>query len=632
MRSSDERQSMLRRDENIQTRHILPGHCLAESSGGPNLSEILDTRGPSIVQTHTRSRRNHRHVVFAGGLLLIASMAAAAQVVRGSTRSQATGAAVPGTILVLVDSTNETVARTLADEHGDFVLHARTAGRYRVRAIRIGFRPVTSEFFGVLGDTTISLRMVDVPFDLPAVTTRERTQCSVRPDSALALGALWEDVKAALLATAITREGAGLRFDLMDHTRVYDFATRELLDVGLTEAAVYETRSWASITPERLRRDGYVFENRDSTAFVAPDIETLLSDYFVSTHCFRIGTNTRADSLIAVEFDPAMRARHVEVRGTLWVDRRTHELRSLDFRYVNLELPVPGSDSVAGGHVGFVRLPVGAWIVSDWEVRVPVAHVASEQGLPPAQRRAGAPVILIHRHPVIDELRVSGGTLRDVFRDGAIVWSRRTRSIRVHVMSGDAGGDARSNAPSEQAAVFLVGSQRPFALADTSGSVTIDELLPGAYLIEVATRELDVLGWARARVRVDVDSTALSTADVHVESSLEAARAVCLDDAKTLNRETGVIVGSIQRGGEPVSGRLVTVSWIGDAAGAHSPGSIISRTIRSLASDGRFLACGVPRNRSIEIRVAGDEAAPTETRLSSDQVVGIVSVALKREP
>jgi len=580
------------------------------------------------VQTHSCRRRNHRHVVFAGGLLLVACMAATGQVVRGSTRSQATGAAVPGTILVLIDSTNETAARTLADEQGDFMLYPRSAGRYRLRAIRIGFRPVTSEFFDLRGDTTISLRMVDLPLDLPAVTTRERTQCSVRPDSALALGALWEDVKAALLATAITREGTGFRFDLVDHTRVYDFATRALLDVGLTESAVYETRSWASIAPERLRRDGYVFENRDSTAFVAPDIETLLSDYFVSTHCFRIGTDARTDSLIAVEFDPATRAKHVEVRGTLWVDRRTHELRSLDFRYVNLELPVRGADSVAGGHVGFVRLPAGAWIVSDWEVRVPVAHVASEQGLPPARRRAGAPVVLIHRHPVIDELRVSGGTLRDVFRDGVIVWSRHTRSIRVHVMNGD----ARAGAPIEQAAVFLVGSRRPFALADTSGDVTIGDVLPGAYLIEVATRELDVLGWARARVRIDVDSTALSTTDVRVESSLEAARAVCLDDAKTLNHETGVIVGRIQRGGEPVSGRLVTVSWIGDAAGAHSPGSIVSRTMRSLASDGRFLACGVPRNRPIEIRVAGDQAAPTETRLTSDQVVGIVSVALKPEP
>jgi hypothetical protein len=561
-------------------------------------------------------------------LLFVASTQATGQVVRGSTHSRATGGGIPGTILVLIDSANATAARTLADENGDFVLYAPARGSYRLRALRIGFRPVTSERFGLVGDTTIALQMVDLPIDLPAVTTRERTQCSVRPDSGLALGALWEDVKTALLATAITREGAGYRFDLVDHTRTYDYATRELLDVGLTETAVYDTRSWASVSPERLRRDGYVLESRDSTAFIAPDIETLLSNYFVSSHCFRIGTHLPdADSLIAVEFDPAAKEKHVEVRGTLWVDRRTHELRSLDFSYANLELPVPGADSVAGGHVGFARLPAGAWVMTDWSIRVPVAHVASEQGPPPAQRRVGGPIVLIHRHPVIDELRVSGGTLRDVFRDGTLVWSRHTRSVQVRITSGD----SRGGAPAKRAAVLLVGSRRPFALTDTNGAATIDELLPGAYLIEVATRELDVLGWARARVRIDVDSATRSTADVRVESSLEAARAVCLDDAKTLNGETGVIIGSVTRGAEPVSGRLVIVSWIGDAAGAHSPGSIVTRTVRTLASDGRFIACGVPRNRPIEIRVAG-ETATTPTRLAGDQVVGIVSVALKGEP
>jgi hypothetical protein len=353
-----------------------------------------------------------------------------------------------------------------------------------------------------------------------------------------------------------------------------------------------------------------------------------LSEYFVSAHCFRIGTRPLdTDRLIAVEFDPASSVAHVEVRGTLWLDRRTHELRSLDFSYVNLKLPISGADSAAGGHVGFARLATGAWVVVDWVIRVPVAHVASEQGPPPSLRRAGGPVVLLHRHAVIDELHVSGGTLRDVSRNGSHIWSRDARSVDVHV----AGAGARTTLPAEQAAVFLVGSQRPYSLADSSGHATIDGLLPGAYLIEVATRELDALGAARTRIRVDVDSSGPLATDVRVKSSLDAARAVCLDDAKSLSGETGVIIGSVVRGDQPQSGRAVTVSWIGDAAGAHSPGSIVTRNVRTLASDGRFLACGVPRNRPIEIRVAGDDAAPHIARLGADQVVGLVSVVLKPE-
>jgi hypothetical protein len=580
---------------------------------------------------HLRHRALHstlRVALLACGLLMTLVGSTTGQVVRGSVHSRVISDGITGTVLLLIDSANAIAARTLADEHGDYVLYAPMRGHYQIRALRIGFHPMTSAPFSLAGDTTIAIQMVDLPLDLPVVTTRERTQCAVRPDSGLALTALWEDAKTALLATAITRDDAKYRFDLTDHTRIYDFKTRELLDVDLKEAAVYDTHSWVSAPAERLERDGYVIERRDSATFIAPDIETLLSEYFVATHCFRVGVQGGdADPLIAVEFDPASRAKHVEIRGTLWLDRRTHELRSLDFTYVNLALPIAGTDSAAGGHVGFARLSTGAWVVTDWAIRVPVAHVASEQGSSPALHRIGGPLTLLYRHAVIDELHVSGGTLRDVSRDGTLVWSRGTRSVEVHVTSAN----ARADLPAEQSVIFLVGSQRRFVLADSLGHATIHDLLPGAYLIEVATPELDVLGAPRTRVRIDVDSSAPPATDVRVKSSLDAARAVCLDDAKSLNDDTGVIVGSVRRGDEPLSGRAVSVSWIGEAAGAHSPGSIIRRNVRTLASDGRFLACGVPRNRPIEIRVAGDEAAPTMARLTTDQVVGIVSVVLKPE-
>jgi hypothetical protein len=580
---------------------------------------------------HLRHRALHstlRVPLLACGLLMTLVGSATGQVVRGSVHSRAINDGIAGTVLLLIDSANAIAARALADEHGDYVLYAPMRGRYQIRALRIGFRPMTSAPFSLAGDTTIAIQMVDLPLDLPVVTTREQTQCAVRPDSGLALTALWEDAQTALLATAITRDDAKYRFDLTDYTRIYDFKTRELLDVDLKEAAIYDTHSWVSASPERLQRNGYVVERRDSATFIAPDIETLLSEYFVATHCFRVGVQRGdADPLIAVEFDPASRAKHVEIRGTLWLDRRTHELRSLDFNYVNLDLPMAGADSAAGGHVGFARLSTGAWVVTDWAIRVPVAHVASEQGSSPALLRIGGPVGILHRHAVIDELHVSGGTLRDVSRDGTLVWSRGTRSVEVHVTSAN----ARADLPAGHSAVVLVGSQRRFVLADSLGHAAIDDLLPGAYLIEVTTPELDVLGAARTRVRIDVDSSASPATDVRVKSSLDAARAVCLDDAKSLNDDTGVIIGSVRRGDEPLSGRAVSVSWIGEAAGAHSPGSIIRRNVRTLASDGRFLACGVPRNRPIEIRVAGDEAAPTMARLTTDQVVGIVSVVLKPE-
>jgi hypothetical protein len=58
---------------------------------------------------------------------------------------------------------------------------------------------------------------------------------------------------------------------------------------------------------------------------------------------------------------------HVEVRGTLWLDAMSAELRSLDYEYV----PFFGSATVTrgGGHLDFERLPEGAWIVRHWWIR-----------------------------------------------------------------------------------------------------------------------------------------------------------------------------------------------------------------------------------------------------------------------
>ena len=83
---------------------------------------------------------------------------------------------------------------------------------------------------------------------------------------------------------------------------------------------------------------------------------------------------------------------------------------------------------------------------------------------------------------------------------------------------------------------------------------------------------------------------------------------------------------------EPLSGRAVSVSWIGEAAGAQRSG----RDRSSGATCARWRATDAPRVRRAArspdaIRVAGDEAAPTIARLTTDQVVGIVSVVLKPE-
>src|SRR5256885_2277029 len=113
---------------------------LDDSMGGSNFPEFLDIGGYfSIVRMPRRPWPRLGRLWLAGGFLCGAAPSRA-QVVRGSARSRAMSEAVPATVLMLIDSANAAVARALADEHGDYALYAPSAGRYRIRALRIGFR------------------------------------------------------------------------------------------------------------------------------------------------------------------------------------------------------------------------------------------------------------------------------------------------------------------------------------------------------------------------------------------------------------------------------------------------------------------------------------------------------------
>lgn len=423
---------------------------------------------------------------------------------------------------------------------------------------------------------------------LPGITSRAEAQCGFRPDSALALGAWWEDARAALSAAAITRDRRTYRFSLVDYLRTYDLASRELRAVRTTNAQWSHDRSWVSLPPDRLRRDGYVTVENDSTSVVAPDIETFISPYFVETHCFRFAASP-SDSLVAIEFTPVSGIRHAEVAGRLWLGRSSHELRSVDFHYTN----VTTEDSLASGRVELARLATGDWVMTDWSLRA-------------AAR---------------DQLRVYGGALRSVWRDSSLVWTPPAYALFVHVTRGA----ARAALAGDEAAVYLPGTGRAVAL-DSGGSARVDSLTPGAYLVSVGTRELDMLGWPRPQAEVDVGHRPLEVIEFNLADPLDAARVACGNDAKLLSPNSGVLIGSVLRAGAPQGGRDVTVVW--PLAGEGATGALSEhRRVRTLSGDGRFLVCGVPRDRPLSVRVDGTTVVDS-TRLAAAQAVGIITLSI----
>ena len=103
----------------------------------------------------------------------------------------------------------------------------------------------------------------------------------------------------------------------------------------------------------------------------------LLSSSFLQDHCFRLAISLDSTRLgLAFEPTPA-RERVADIRGTLWLDRASTELRSLEFQYVNISR---AQQDHAGGELAFVRMRDGQWAISRWNIRMPVLVLGLSSG------------------------------------------------------------------------------------------------------------------------------------------------------------------------------------------------------------------------------------------------------------
>jgi hypothetical protein len=144
------------------------------------------------------------------------------------------------------------------------------------------------------------------------------------------------------------------------------------LEVRRREVMLDSLNPFRSIGADSLAKVGYVTTARDGrTTFRAPDADVLVSDRFLNEHCLTLAEGSASNpEWLGVGFRPADRRRGVVgIEGTMWIDKRSYELRRVDFRYAGIE---PMLDAAgAGGWMDFVRLANGLWITGRWELRMP---------------------------------------------------------------------------------------------------------------------------------------------------------------------------------------------------------------------------------------------------------------------
>ncbi|MDB4914749.1 MAG: hypothetical protein JWM95_2393 [Gemmatimonadetes bacterium] len=523
-------------------------------------------------------------LILVAGLLLCLCDHASAQTVHGTAVDQR-GVPVAGVVLLLIDDKSAVATRALSNERGEYRLLAPAAGTYRIRTLRIGFRPSFSEPITVAGVQSIAQRLVlsGLPFSLDTVKVAGRNACHTVGDSAAALFTVWEQVRTALAAAELSASSHAYTARTLAYERVLDRNSDRVREQKTTIGTSPVTKLWLTRPADSLRSGGYVIMSEDSTTYYAPGIEVLQSDTFLEDHCFRIVPSPDA-ARIGIEFTPSDDRRRVtEIRGVVWIDRASAELRSLEFKYANIPRE---QEARAGGEMAFVRLRNGAWAISRWNIHMPVL----------AQRRVMGSIV--RYETFVLEVKVEGGELLIASGGNDTLYRRPPLVLNGIVV------DSASGVPVAGAFVGLLGTHSA-GVTDANGRFAIENVFIGEYTAEVHTSALDAIAVVSQSNISVIDS--VTTIRLSVPSLGQLGMTLC---GVTPNTRTGIVVGNVRFRGDSALAKNLRVFATWNSLATSTVGSNSTHQQHATTdAQGRFRICGVPIRTPLEIQAEIDSAS-----------------------
>ena len=552
--------------------------------------------------------------------LAIATRSASAQTIAGRVVGKADGTPVVGAIVTLLDSVGRPVTTKLAEDGGTFDFTAPLAGSYALRVERVGFRATTTAPFLVR-----QAERVDIPVAIPtegvslrAVKVSADRRCIVRPQEGLATAQLWNEARKALNATQLTQMAqAAARARRDPHRFVVRFRKfeRDLEPRSLAtrseDQVVMEGETvtpFVTRDPDVLAHSGYLDGDflKGGTVF-APDAAILLSDRFLDTHCFRIQApeNGSRDDFIGLAFEPLHLTNNgaeprVEIRGVLWLDRASAELRYLEYGYVNL--PFDADANRAGGRVEFRPLPDGRWIVWRWSIRTPGVE----------RRKTGVGTQPGDWQTTIIRVREEGAELLDVMPAGT---SRANRAAISGVVF-----DSLRGTPMAGARVFLSGTALA-AVTGVDGTYEIDSIPPGRYVVSVLAPVLDSLLLEPPALEVVLSAADAKQIALAVPTARTLSAQLC---GESMADSASIVLGFVRDTGDVrAAGANVQAEWTMIAqhgsAGLHAAPTRLEVTTSSRS---RYALCGIPAGvrYTIRSRRGRNDVAVTQTPMMRGEV------------
>ncbi|MEO9037548.1 MAG: carboxypeptidase-like regulatory domain-containing protein [Gemmatimonadaceae bacterium] len=531
-------------------------------------------------------------------LLLVAANRAASQHVIGTVRDSAAGQPVGAAVVWLTDSLGRMLARSIGMPSGRYELPRGTAAA-RLHVIHIGFRPVDIALSKNLDDSVINVRMGGIPAILDLVQTSSTRVCPGDAENGGAL-ALWEQVRAALLASVVGRQVTRPRLQLLSFLRDYEPIQNRIIHQKSESKQVVADRSYSAARPAwQLASEGYMEEETNGErTFFAPDEEVLLDRSFAETHCLRVVAGTdKHQGDIGLGFDPVRSAKRdtmVDVSGVLWVDRSRWALREIQFDYTGLERAAKKS----GGEILFETMPNGTPMIQRWSIFSTAISIEQQSTadhlphrLPPRPDRSDVYTL---------GYREQGGVVAEIVWPDSSRWHSDLPRIVGIVL--DPKGE-----PFPGARVWMF--NRPdTVVTNDDGIFKLPYVFPGVYTVFASDSALASEGVSRVvPTAVSLVGMALSgdrRIQLRMYPRADVFRLMC--PAKTYAPGTGVVTGHVvDESGAPIRSPRIDI----ESKQFIVAGDTMTRSVTAAAEadeNGKFSVCGAALNQPLTIRATKD--------------------------
>lgn len=468
-----------------------------------------------------------------------------AQLLQGTVVDSASQRPVPGSIVLALDASGTSVARTLTNQRGQYRL-TLPDGATRLRVLHIGFRPSIAPLPPTVnGVARLDVTVALLKTVLDVVDVRDNANCAVRRDRAQAL-ALWEQARQGLLAMIVGREAMPAHLKRLRFQRIMEgtgnrIASQEVQVDSVTGAS----RTFQAVRSAReFVQLGFVEDSAGVRSYYAPDAEVMLEDAFFLGYCFRVMPTDRLHvGLVGVGFSAAKHlVPNVDIDGAFWMDTSARVLTSIEFRYVGLDSRLEQYGS--GGRVEFREMPNGIVLIDRWALRLIAVRLDTAYVVRDPSMRRNRDVVLEERARF--EVHESGGELATASWPDGTAWQASLGTLRLvahtHARLPAVGTDLSLEHTDYRGTV------------DSSGVLELHDLLPGPYRVIVHDTVLAPVNVTlKTPIMFRAVRDSLHAVALDVPTAYDYARSLCPPERTLANRPVAFFVLVTTPEGQPVA-------------------------------------------------------------------------------